>query len=115
FSPALFNVLGIKPLMGRAFTESEDQVGNVAPVVLISYKLWQSRFGNDPQIVGKPISLGLAPTTIIGVLPAGFELFKDPNAEATRANDIDFVLPLELTPTQVQSKVGGLTIVGRLK
>jgi predicted lysophospholipase L1 biosynthesis ABC-type transport system permease subunit len=48
-------------------------------------------------------------------MPADFELFKDPNSEATRGANLDFLLPLELTPTQVQSRVGGLTIVGRLK
>jgi putative ABC transport system permease protein len=115
FSPSLFNVLGIKPFMGRTFTDAEDQVGNVAPVVLISHGLWQRRFGSDPNIVSKTIDFNLTPTSVIGVLPADFELFKDPNAEATRGMDIDFVVPLELTPTQVQSKVGGLTIVGRLK
>jgi putative ABC transport system permease protein len=115
FSPSLFDVLGVRPEIGRAFTDSEDQVGNVAPVVLISHGLWMRRFGGDPQIVGKQIDLNQIPTTVIGVMPANFELFKDPNAEATRTPIIDCILPLELTPTQVQSKVGGLTIVGRLK
>src|SRR5205085_8915664 len=68
-----------------------------------------------PQILGKTLTLNRVPTTIIGVLPADFELFKDPNSEAARALQLDFLLPLELTPTQVQSRLGGLTIVGRLK
>jgi putative ABC transport system permease protein len=115
FSPSLFDVLGVKPAMGRTFTNEEDQVGNVAAVAIISNGLWQRRFGSDPQILGKTITLNRVPTTIIGVLPADFELFKDPNSEATRGVQLDFIAPLELTPTQVQSRVGGLTIVGRLK
>jgi predicted permease len=115
FSPSLFETLGIKPEIGRTFTNAEDQVGNVAPVVLISHRLWQSRFAGDPGLLGKTINLNRVPTVVIGILAPDFELFKDPNAESTRSPVVDFVLPLELTPTQVQSKVGGLTIVGRLK
>ena len=115
FSPSMFEVLGIRPQIGRTFTDVEDQVGNVAAVVLISDGLWKRRFGGDRGILGRTIDLNRVPTAIIGVLPADFELFKDPNSEATRGTQLDFVLPLELTPTQVQSKVGGLTIVGRLK
>src|SRR5262249_13047823 len=88
---------------------------NVAAVVLISDGLWKRRFGRDPGILGKTITLNRTPTAVIGVLPSDFELFKDPNSTATRGSELDFVIPLELTPTQVQSKVGGLTIVGRLK
>jgi len=115
FSPSMFDVLGVKPQIGRVFTEAEDQVGNVAAVVLISDGLWKRRFGRDPGMLGKTITLNRTPTTVIGVLPSDFELFKDPNSTATRGSELDFVIPLELTPTQVQSKVGGLTIVGRLK
>src|SRR5262245_17496505 len=115
FSPSLFDALGIKPQIGRIFTDAEDQVGNVAAVVLLSDAFWRNRFAADPTIIGKTITINRAPTTVIGVLPADFELFKDPNAEATRSPQLDFVAPLELTPTQVQSRVGGLTIVGRLK
>jgi putative ABC transport system permease protein len=114
-SPSFFSVLGLNPQIGRTFTDAEDQVGNVAAVVLISNALWKTRFGGDPNILGKSITLNRVPTTVIGVLPADFELFKDPNSEATRTPNLDFIIPLELTPTQVQSKVGGLTIVGRLK
>ncbi|MBI2149276.1 MAG: ABC transporter permease [Acidobacteria bacterium] len=115
FSPSLFELLGVKPVIGRTFTDAEDQVDNVAPVVLISYQLWQSRFGGDSGIIGKTFNLNRAPTTVIGVLPEDFDLFRDPNSPGTRRLELEFVLPLELTPTQVQSRVGGLTIVGRLR
>jgi putative ABC transport system permease protein len=115
FSPSLFDALGVKPAIGRTFTDAEDQVGNVASVVLLSDSFWKSRFGADRGIIGKTITINRVPATVIGVLPADFELFKDPNAPSTRAADLDFIVPLELAPTQVQSRVGGLTIVGRLK
>jgi putative ABC transport system permease protein len=116
FTPSLFGILGTKPVLGRTFTDEEDQTGKVAPVVLISYALWQQRFGADPAVVGKTVLLNQVATTIIGVLPADFRLFRDPNVPvASRSPQIDFVAPLELGPTQVNSRIGGNTIVGRLK
>lgn len=115
FSPSLFGILGLQPTLGRVFTEAEDQVENVAPVALISYALWQRRFAHDPGIIGTTVSLNRTPVTIIGVLPPEFSLFRDVNFPATRTSDLDFIVPLEMTRNQVQSRVGGLTIVGRLK
>jgi len=105
-SPSLFRSLGVKPLMGRTFDDDEDQVDNVAPVVVISHGMWQRRFAGDPAIVGKTFNLNRANTTVIGVMPADFTFFGD---------RVEFFLPLCLTGTQVLSRVGGNTIVGRLK
>lgn len=105
-SPSLFRSLAVKPLMGRTFTDDEDQVDNVAPVVVISHGMWQHRFAGDPAIVGKTFTLNRASTTVIGVMPANFTFFGD---------QVEFFLPLCLTGTQVLSRVGGNTIVGRLK
>jgi putative ABC transport system permease protein len=105
-SPSLFRSLGVNPLMGRTFTDDEDQVDNVAPVVIISHGMWQRRFASDPAIVGKTLALNRAKPTVIGVMPADFNFFGD---------QVEFFLPLCLTGTQVLSRVGGNTIVGRLK
>jgi len=105
-SPSLFRSLGVKPLMGRTFDDDEDQVDNVAPVVVISHGMWQRRFAGDPAIVWKTFNLNRANTTVIGVMPADFTFFGD---------RVEFFLPLCLTGTQVLSRVGGNTIVGRLK
>jgi len=105
-SPSLFRALAVKPLMGRTFTDEEDQVDNVAPVVVISHGMWQHRFAGDPAVVGKTLTLNSAKTTVIGVMPADFVFFGD---------QVEFFLPLCLTGTQVLSRVGGNTIVGRLK
>ncbi|HYL34521.1 MAG TPA: ABC transporter permease [Bryobacteraceae bacterium] len=65
--------LGITPLLGRNFTVEEDR-RNAARVALMSYGLWQSRFARDPATVGRVFSVDGAPVTIVGILPADFEL-----------------------------------------
>jgi predicted permease len=65
--------LGIQPIAGRNFTRDEDRP-NAPPVALLSYGLWQSRFGGDRHVVGKTIPLDGQSATILGVLPPQFEL-----------------------------------------
>lgn len=67
-----FDVLGIKPLLGRFFRPDEEAQKGGVPYVVLGYALWQSRFGADPQIVGKSIEIAQHPLTIIGVAPEGF-------------------------------------------
>ncbi len=66
-----FNVLGREPLHGRTFTAQEDTPGN-NNVAILSYALWQRRFGGNPNIVGQSINLDSNPTTVVGIMPAGF-------------------------------------------
>jgi putative ABC transport system permease protein len=71
-SGGLLNALGVSPMMGRLITPADDEP--TAPVVVdISYGLWKSVFGGDPQIVGRQTLLGGQKCTIIGVMPRGFE------------------------------------------
>jgi hypothetical protein len=70
-SPVGFEVAGIRPLMGRFLTAS-DAVSTADPVVVISYKLWQSRFGGDRNVIGRSVKLSGDPATVVGVMPAGF-------------------------------------------
>ena len=105
-SPTMFRALAVQPIMGRTFTDAEDQVDQVASVVLLSYRSWQRRFAGDLEIVGKTVTLDRAPTTVIGVLPEHFDFFGE---------DREFFAPLCLTRAQVESRVGANTIVGRLK
>src|ERR1700752_4956862 len=67
-----FDVLGVKPMLGRAFLPEEDQTPDSHPVAVISYNCWQHRFGGDPAIVGKLGKFNGRPFTIIGVAPKGF-------------------------------------------
>ena len=70
-SPALFDVLGVSPAVGRAFTRAEAVPGG-PQVALISHDLWQRKFGGDRSIIGKRIYLGDVPFTLTGVMPPGF-------------------------------------------
>jgi putative ABC transport system permease protein len=71
----MFPLLGIDALAGRTFRPEEDRAGG-SPVVLLSYGLWQHRFGGAAEAVGKSINLDAQPYTIVGVLPKGFELLQ---------------------------------------
>ncbi|HEU0178168.1 MAG TPA: ABC transporter permease [Blastocatellia bacterium] len=70
----LFNILGANPILGRTFTPDDGKPGQPRAVVL-SFGLWQRRFGGDPQIIGRKLSLNLfssSEATVIGVMPADF-------------------------------------------
>jgi predicted permease len=64
-----FSVLGVQPIYGRVFLVQEDQPGRNKEIIL-TYKLWQSRFGSDPGVVGKTITLDGAPYVVVGVMGA---------------------------------------------
>ena len=105
-SPSMFRTLGVQPIIGRAFTDAEDVVDQVAPVVVISHRMWQRRFFGDPAIVGKTLTLDRATTTIIGVMPEGFDVFGKAR---------EFLAPLCLTRAQVEGRSGGNSVIARLK
>lgn len=67
-SANFFDVLGVKPLLGRTFLTSDDTAKSDA-VLIMSYKYWRNRFGSDPNIVGKVFQMNNRPNTVIGVLP----------------------------------------------
>jgi len=67
-----FDVLGVIPQYGRLFIPQDEQAGH-DPVVVVSNTLWQRRFGSDPSLVGKPITLDGRNYTVIGITPPGFE------------------------------------------
>ncbi len=69
-SPHFFDIHGIKPILGRAFREDEDQLGK-DKVVILSHALWQSQFGSDPSILSRTIHLNNDSYQVIGVMPEG--------------------------------------------
>jgi predicted permease len=75
-SADLFSVLGISPVRGRAFLHQEDQRG-AAPVVIISYSLWQRRYGGSIGAIGGPLVLDGKSYTVVGIAPAGFRTDSD--------------------------------------
>ncbi len=66
-----FKVMGTEPLLGRAFLPEEQEEGKDR-VIILSYGLWQSRFGADPAVIGKTALLNARPYTVVGVMPASF-------------------------------------------
>ena len=67
-----FRVLGQQAIRGRDFLSREDQPGNTN-VAVLSYELWQRRFGGDQTIVGKPITLNKVPILVVGIMPPRFD------------------------------------------
>lgn len=70
-SAGFFRALGVRPVVGRLFEPGEDEPGRHADLALLSNGLWKRRFGADPSIAGRSITLDGRPYTVIGVLPAG--------------------------------------------
>jgi predicted permease len=68
-----FDVLGVRPILGRGFLPAEDTKAGSSPVVVISYRLWQTHYGGNPNIVGQTISLNHLPFTVVGVTPPVFQ------------------------------------------
>jgi putative ABC transport system permease protein len=105
-SSSLFPLLGVQPVVGRAFSSGEDQPGR-ADYALLSYALWQRRFGGDRSIAGKAIRLRDRSYTVVGVLPAGFSLL-----DAA----VDIWIPLALDPHDTRAAgMRFLTVIARLK
>ena len=71
----LFSMLGINAQIGRTFLPEEDRAGGT-PVALLSYGLWQRRFGGSADIIGKTVNLDLQPYTVVGILPSGFQILQ---------------------------------------
>ena len=70
-----FPLLGVSPRIGRNFSREEDRAGGT-PVAILSYALWQRRFGGASDVLGKSLTLDAQPYTVVGVLPPGFQFFQ---------------------------------------
>ena len=115
-SSGFFHTLGITPLLGRPFVESEDRPGSANEVIL-SYQLWQSRFHGDRWILERVIDLNGAPYSVIGVMPQGFEF---PRGEEMPGS-FDFPrraqlwVPLALPAAPKPGEPDDLAVIGRLR
>ena len=99
-----FSVLGVKPALGRDFTESDNQPG-VDRVSIISDALWRREFGGDPNILGRNLRLNGQPATVIGVMPPGFQFPRD-----------ELWMPIFNQHTAFNQRPGGgANLLGRLK
>jgi putative ABC transport system permease protein len=99
-----FSVLGVAPLLGRIFTAEEDRAA--APVVMISYRLWQRRYAGDPSAVGRTMLMNGAPFTIIGVMARDFVF---------RSREHEYWIPASFPPAARNNRGSHfLNVVARL-
>jgi putative ABC transport system permease protein len=107
-SANLFALVGARPAFGRTFALDDDQPGKT-PVVVLGYGLWQRRFGADPAIVGKTISLNNAVHTVIGIMPSDFDF-------PVSSLRTDVWVPLVFEPPQSRQRGNHwLSVIARLK
>ena len=104
-SPNFLGLVGVRPVLGRDFLPSEEKPGT-APVVLLSYQLWQSHLGGDPAVIGRSITLDGRSYSIVGVLPAAFR-FLDRS---------DVLIPIGAVAAGMteRGERGDMDVVGRL-
>jgi predicted permease len=126
-TPNVFPTLGVKPLLGRTFTEEEGQTGGPLSVV-ISEGLWRQQFGGDPGVIGTSIRVNAQPRTVVGVMPGSFSfpesmghdivkglwLPLQPTGEMLRERGYQFFYILgvakpDVSLAQVNSELGAIT------
>lgn len=103
-TPGLFRALRVTPVAGRAFTEADAQPGAPA-VIIIGHRVWESRYGANPNAIGQTLNVNGVPTTVIGVMPPKFGFPQTHNAWQ----------PLSFTLAPKRGTGGRLTVIGRLK
>jgi putative ABC transport system permease protein len=101
--------LGVQPAIGRNFRDEECK-WNGAPAVILTHGLWERRFGSDPEIAGRTITLNDKPTVVAGVLPATFDF----STVFTPGSRVDMIVPFPITP-ETDRYGNTLAVVGRLK
>jgi len=112
-TPLIFKVLGVDPLLGRTLLPDDDQPDK-PNVAVLSYSLWQRRFGGEPSIVGQQITLNDAKYDVIGVMPANFQFHIKQRSGTGRPAELWTVLSM---PTNNVGNERGrfLSVVARLK
>ena len=107
-TPSLFDVLGVRPVLGRVFTASEAELGS-EQVVVLSHRLWAGRFGGRAELLGQDIRLDGQPFRVLGVMPPGF---------GYPSKRVDAWVPFAFTPAQLTDAERGNEFsgsIGRLR
>ncbi len=102
----MFSMLGVQPVLGRAFTREEDLPGGESVVILMR-SLWQKRFSSDPDVIGKTLTLNDKIYTIVGVMPANFRL--------PEAAEVLIPLALDAHEQRTSDRVLLVSVIARLK
>src|SRR5215467_14099873 len=109
-----FATLGVRPALGRFFLPEEDRTPGTHPVIVISHGLWRRRFGADPAVIGKTLTLNAYRYTVVGVAPSEF-------TGTTRGTANDVYAPIMMYPQMGDGcsldnrNCGWLSLIGRLK
>jgi putative ABC transport system permease protein len=108
-----FDLLGVRPLLGREFGR-EDELPNNSSVVILSHALWQRRFNGDPGVVGRTLTLSGRPFTVVGVMPPGVQHVGGDYRSMPHGETVDLWGPLEVPP-QAERGAHFCNAIGRLK
>ena len=103
-SADFFRVVGVEPVLGRSFRAEEDRRGN-PQVAVLSHELWQRRFGEDRSILNKPLILNGLPVTVIGIMPPGFDFFRQQ----------EIWVPIGIEANPLTRGIHNVATLGRLK
>ncbi len=106
-STNFFDLLRVRPAVGRTFIPEEEQPGH-EEVVMLSYRLWQQRFGSDPGLIGKTVTIDDRPYAVVGILPRAFSLWGT-------SQQFDLWMPLAFVRTQLVRDNHAFTVFGRLR
>jgi predicted permease len=114
-SSAMFSLLGLKPALGRPFM-AEDDVPGKPPTAILSYGLWQRRFGGDPNVIGQNLMLDGDSYLIVGVMPADFSLKKEVMPTVGAASQAEILLSLPMSEKELSSQGDeNYNVLARLK
>ena len=105
-TPSLFRVLRATPAVGRLFDEAEAERG-AAPVVVLAYTTWQERFGGDPNVIDRRLTIDGVDHRIVGVVPPGFS-FPRPVVGAEGQSEVGLYTPFKVTDVDPEAKVVGV-------
>lgn len=97
-TPNTFDVLGARPLAGAGFAEEDARPGSTATIAVISYGLWQRRYGGDSDVIGRTLLLDGKPRQIVGVMPRGFRLPTDYGEDAAEPTELWLSFELDRDP-----------------
>jgi predicted permease len=113
-----FSVLGLRPAVGRFFTDAEDQAKNANPVVVLGHEYWRTRMNASPDVVGQTLLINGHPFTILGVAPAGFQSIVDRYKPAVfvPVHMVEVAMPWVTSRDDLNNRQSlWLTLVARLK
>ncbi len=112
-SPGFFDLLGVRPVLGRALTEEDDRAG--ARVVVLNYGFWTRAFGRDPAVIGRTLTLDRQPFTVVGV--TGERFVFPPRGPESNGEPAALYLPIAFSPYERQGfgSMYNNSVLARLK